>query len=220
MSVIDIVRNLVHDAPGAPEFAQPFTGVVAGTRDFGDEVAGEIFDGITVTIAAGMKIQTPANCLLRYVPDLATLPEDRRRAFINRWPDLRRLDGRSFDATAQSEGTLLLEIWATAFRRLEGMFASVEMPLPEAATTRPQTPVPRWFTFKGITRAELETRLQTIADAQFPGGPAPDISRFFTGEIPIYAPYQSTLAEAIGGDVEIRAFDSSGLVVDPAVTCG
>jgi phosphatidylserine/phosphatidylglycerophosphate/cardiolipin synthase-like enzyme len=220
MSVVDIIKNLVRDAPGAPQFAQPFTGVGAGTQDFGSDVAGEKFDAITITVTAGVKIQTPANCLLRYVPNLALLAEDKRRAFVDRWPDLRRLNGRSFDATAQSEGTLLLEIWPTAFRRLEGMFASVEIPIPDSDLTRPQTPVPRWFVFKGIARPELEGHVQTIANAQFPGGPAPDISKFFTGEIPIYAPYQSKLAEGVGGDVEIRAFDSSGLVVDPAVICG
>jgi phosphatidylserine/phosphatidylglycerophosphate/cardiolipin synthase-like enzyme len=220
MSVVDLVKNLVSDEPGAPQFAQPFTGVSVGLRDFGDDVGGEKFDAITVTIETGMKIQTPANGLLRYVPNLVTLAADKRRAFADRWPDLRRLDGRAFDAAAQSEGDLLLEIWPTAFRRMEGMFASVEMPIPGADLTRPQTPVPRWFIFKGIAKAELETHVQAIADAQFLEGPSPDITRFFTGEIPVYTPYKSTLAEGIGGDVDIRAFDSSGLVVDPAVFCG
>lgn len=218
-AVVELVRKIVGDAPGSPQFAQPFSGIAVGVQDFGDDVGGAIFDGITVNVGAGAKIQTPANGLLRYVPNLGALGAEHRAAFIARWPALRRLDGSVFDAAAQTEGNLLFEVWPTAFRRLEGMFASNEIPAPDADPTRPQMPVPRWFLFKGIPKAELQARVQTIANAQFPGAP-PDIARFFTGEIPVYAPHRNTLADAIRTDVEIRAFDLTGLVIDPAVICG
>ncbi|MCU1230030.1 MAG: clsA, partial [Acidobacteria bacterium] len=213
MTILDLAKSVLGESPGAPEYAQPFvdTGV---ERDFGDAVPGGLSSSVLLTIFAAAEVRTPTNGLLRYVPAAA---ERLKEPFQKWWPDLRLLDGSRLEPV---EGQVVFEVWPTAFRRLEGVFSTNDGPVPASKATLPLTPVPRWFVFGGITKVHLTTRVTAIAAAQFPPSTTIGLGPFFLGATPIYAPVNKPIAREDASKVEVWAFDSAGLVVDPAAFCG
>lgn len=230
MSLLDIIGEWLKSGPGAPKYAHMVLGCSI-LRDFGDIDFSDIdpannnkklSDSLSVVMSGGARIQTPTNGLLRYVPKLQSLDAEKRAAFVAAWPSLRRYDGLLFGPNLQVEGDLLFEVWPTAFRRLEYLFAGIEGPISSELNSEsnsfPQIPVPRWFWLGRIERSELEARLKEIVAKQFPPSkPSKNLSGFFNGEWPIYIEAGETLSQAFGVTVDIRAFDSSGLLIDPTV---
>jgi phosphatidylserine/phosphatidylglycerophosphate/cardiolipin synthase-like enzyme len=213
MSVLSIVKDILGGSPGAPEYAQPFVDVGV-TRDFAAAVPGGLSSSIVMTLNAAAEVRTPANGLLRYVPSAA---EQAKEPFLTWWPDLRLLDGSRLEPV---EGQVLFEMWPTAFRRLEGVFSTNEGPIPGTKATLPLTPLPRWFLFGGISKPQITARVTAIAKAQFPPAATIGLAPFFLGAFPVYAPVNTAIAREDGSTVEVWAFDTAGLVVDPAVYCG
>ena len=66
---------------------------------------------------------------------------------------MKRIDGSPFGPRQQpavlQEHDLLLEVWPAAFRRLEYLFSSLEVPASVADWDLPQAPAPRWFWIRG-----------------------------------------------------------------------
>lgn len=230
MSVLDIVGEWLKSGPGTPTYA-PMVSGGSVVREFGDidPLTNRMSDALSVALSGGARIQAPTNGLLRYVPNLKSLSEEKRAAFAAAWPGLRRYDGLAFGPGEQAEGNLLFEVWPTAFMRLEHLFASVEgptssnlpqMPVPSSSeqNSLPQMPVPRWFWLGGIAQSELEACLNDIVATQFKQPKS--LGGFFQGEWPVYVEAGQALSKEFGIPVDIRAFDSGGLLVDPLCILG
>lgn len=212
MSVIDTVKNWLGKSPGAPYFALPVVNV-SMLQDFVHN--GAITNRIKVKLGSfsdAGSVRAPANGLLRYVPSAALQVQ---QPFASRWPDLRLIDGSPF---VRAEGQVLFETWPVAFRRLEGVFSTIEGPVPDLPKALPQTPLARWFVFGGISKPAMQSAATTLAKASF-GDEVIDLQPFFDGKIPIYAPAHAPLLESIGGEIEVWAFDSAGLILDPLIYC-
>jgi phosphatidylserine/phosphatidylglycerophosphate/cardiolipin synthase-like enzyme len=213
---VDIVLSWFGDTPGSPRFAQPFKNVSEPIRDFGaPSTTGKPLDAVAVAITSGGSVQTPANGTIRYVPKL-DMPQT-KSAFAAVWPDLHLLDGSIYGVDTVPEGTVLFEIWPSAFRRLEVMVSANEGPTSTDKSAFPQTPVPRWFEFQGIAKAEIEARVNDIVASTFSS--TKDMTSFFAGTTTVYVPFATPLSTAFGTTVEVRAFDSTGLIIDPVVFC-
>ena len=62
-------------------------------------------------------------------------------------------------------------------------------------------------------------RIRAVIKNYLPGSEPTNLEPFFNGQEAIYLPFNSELSKA-ESEVEVRAFDSAGLVVDPIVFCG
>jgi phosphatidylserine/phosphatidylglycerophosphate/cardiolipin synthase-like enzyme len=157
----------------------------------------------------------PVNGMLWKVPQLT--PSTTDPAVLPSWPRLKRLDGSPFgprqEPAVLQEHDLLLEVWPAAFRRLEYLFSSLEVPASVADWDLPQAPAPRWFWIRGA--GDITAQAQAIANSQFAGtGVTPDITKFTEGKAPLLVRAGDTLALA-EDPVEIRVWDSLGLAMDP-----
>ncbi|MFZ2472639.1 MAG: phospholipase D-like domain-containing protein [Methanothrix sp.] len=211
MNPADLVKSWFGGSPGSPMFAQPFIDQNL-VHDFGpdQDTSVGISNSIAITGASSnAEILTPTNGTLRYVPKLTEMTKEKKAAFLKRWPDLYLIGGNPYNA---EEGDILFEIWPTAFRRLEVMFSTVEGIAEKGKKVVPQIPVPRWFIFHGIEKNKLEKSINNI---MMNANPDP----FFAGELSIYVHYNTHLAKNYGVTVYVSAFDSSGLVIDPAIFC-
>ena len=126
-----------------------------------------------------------------HVSNFATLPdprEDDGRSAA--WPPLRKLTGKPFTPEdASGDGVLsalLLEVFPQAFRRLEYLFSSLEVPTSIADWDIPHAATPRWFWIHGFGETGVKTTFEGIANAEWPGPDPPSIARFLKGLAPIF----------------------------------
>lgn len=214
----DVAINWFGSGANAPKICLPFDLPVTRSRHFGDPDGSGAHDSLVLTAPDGAWICAPMNGLLWQVPALgsgpAALPDD----VLPGWPNLRRVDGGAFgprSAFSQlAEFDLLLEVWPTAFRRLEYVLSSLEIPIGMDDWDMPQMPVPRWFWFRGL--GALGSRAQDIANRQFQGTALqPDLTNFSSGRTPLYVAAGDLLTLCDSTTLEVRAFDACGSVIDP-----
>ncbi|HYI12139.1 MAG TPA: hypothetical protein VEK57_24005, partial [Thermoanaerobaculia bacterium] len=205
-SLIDIAYNWLGSGPGVPKFALPLGWAPTRVHRFGDPAGAILQDSLRLTFSDPDEFHAPVNGLLRRAPDEAT-----------GWPVLKLIDGAPLVPDLHD---LLLEVWPSAFRRLEYVFSSLEVPTGLGMEV-PQAPAPRWFWFRGVGEG-IVTPAQTIANAQFAGsGLSIDIANFLDGRAPLFVAAGDLLtsfdpADPDGTDeLEIRAFDANGMILDP-----
>lgn len=201
-SLFDVAFKWFGNGPGVPKFTLPLGIAPTRVHRFGDLLGDTVQDSLRLTIPLPDQLHAPVNGLLR-----------RASAQVTDWPLLKRIDGAPL---VPEEHDLLLETWPSAFRRLEYVFSSLEVPTSLDGTELPQAPAPRWFLIRGIATG-IETPAQTIANAQFAGsGVSIDVANFLDGRAPLYVAAGDTLTSFDPDDeIEIRVFDGNGLILDP-----
>jgi len=163
-SFFDVAINWFGSGANAPKVCLPFDLAVTPTHQFGDPDGDTVKDSLALSVPVGAWMCAPMNGMMWQVPDLggaSALPE----GVLANWPQLRRLDGTAFAPGAPrgpANFDLLLEVWPTAFRRLEYVLSSLEVPVDPDNWDLPQMPVPRWFCFSGL--GELGMRANEIAN--------------------------------------------------------
>lgn len=200
-SLLDVAYKWLGSGPGVPKFALPC--VLAPTRAhrFGD-VAGNILqDSLHLVFPLPDQLRAPLNGML-----WRTAQQPRED-----FPVLKLSDGAKL---VPEEHDLLLEVWPSAFRRLEYVFSSLEVPV--SLEDLPQAPAPRWLWIRGVGEG-ITTPAQTIANAQFAGSSVSiDVANFLAGNAPLYVAAGDALTTFDPDEeIEIRAFDGNGLVLDP-----
>lgn len=207
-SLLDAAFDWIGDGAGRPKYCMPFDSRPTTTHSFGDPDGTGVFDSLLADPAV-VPLRAPVNGMLWTVPASLNDPD-----VLPHWPRLRRVDGSAFgpreNPAVLAEHDLLLETWPAAFRRLEYVFSSLEVPTSFAEWDLPQMPAPRWFWFRGV--GDMSVRAQAIATAQL--GSTVDITKFSQGRIPLYVNAGDRLTTA-ADPIEIRVFDSQGLVMDP-----
>jgi phosphatidylserine/phosphatidylglycerophosphate/cardiolipin synthase-like enzyme len=214
-SLLEAAFGWIGEGAGRPRYCLPFESrPLLQLQAFGDADGDGVHDSLRLD--PGLKdMFVPVNGMLWAVPaaadDTGVLPS---------WPRLRRIDGTPFGPRQTppvlQEHDLLLEVWPAAYRRLEYLFSSLEVPASVADWDLPQMPAPRWFWFRGL--GGIAARAQEIATAQFTGtGITPDITKFTQGKAPLYVEAGDRLVTAAEELVEIRAWDGLGLAMDPDV---
>ena len=210
VNLIDVAFDWLGGGAGLPKFCLPFATPPPRGFRFGDPDGAGVRDSLQLQPRAGDALAAPTNALLWHVPALTGDPPEVVRA----WPRLKRLDGTPFGAAQLAEDDALLEVWPSVFRRLEYIVSSLDIPAGLTDADLPQMPVPRWFWIRGV--GGMVTRAAQLAAAQFTGLPAPALTRFFAGELPLYVAAGDVLVVSDGdAPIEIRAFDALGLPVDP-----
>lgn len=209
--LVDAGMAWIGNGPGLPRFCIPFERSRNRTSRFADEVGGKRSSTLAIRTEPADRVTAPTNGLLWLLPDpnaSTTTP-----SILDRWPRLRNLDGSAFGRDQLAEHDALLEVWPSAFRRLEYVFGSLEVPVGARDWDLPQMPVPRWFWIRGLGTMAVHAPL--LANAQFPGGPTPNLTRFFAGQVPLLVKAGDLLAATDEETFEIRAFDMNGLPIDP-----
>jgi len=208
---VDAALGWIGQGPGLPRICLPFERSRTRTKKFADAVGSALGSALGIQTILGDFVRAPTNGLLWHVPNpsaATTAP-----SILESWPRLRNLDGSAFGRDQLAENDALLEVWPAAFRRLEYVFGSLEVPAGAVDWDLPQMPTPRWFWIRGL--GGMVTHAQLIAQAQFPGHPAPGLDRFFAGQTPLLVKAGDLLAVAEEEIFEIRAFDMNGLPIDP-----
>lgn len=202
-SLFDLAYRWLGSGPGVPKFALPLAFAATRTHRFGDPSGDTVRDSLGLTFPLPDQFRAPLNGLL-----WRTGTEPRAD-----FPALRLIDGTPL---VPEEEDLLLEVWPSAFRRLEYVFSSLEAPVSLEGSELPQAPAPRWFWIRGIGEG-IEGPAQAIANAQFSGSSVSvDVGNFLAGSAPLYVAAADSLTGFDPGDgIEIRAFDGNGLVLDP-----
>jgi phosphatidylserine/phosphatidylglycerophosphate/cardiolipin synthase-like enzyme len=219
----DVLLMWLGSGPSSPKYCQIVGSKATRFLQFGEEVAGVPSDLLDLAMNdIGTKAAAPTNALVWHVPNLtdSTLTPDEKAQVRAIWPPLRKLSGAPFTPEdARGDGTLdalLLEVFPSAYRRLEYLFSSLEIPASKDDWDIPRTPTPRWFWIWGFGETGIRNRFQAIADQQFAGHPSPTITRFMKGLSPIYVDAGETLDTFEDDDhIQVRAFDSTGLPIDP-----
>jgi len=221
MNALDVLGIALSSGLSAPAYAQPFRGGFAIAGHFGDPVAGGIRAGLQLTGTA--TVRTPHNVSLTLVPSLSGQGADAvaaREALTEKVRALRHPEGSVLTLADLQAGDVLLELWPGAFRALEAVFASLEVPTPESAGgALPGFPVPRTWLLRGISTASLQAAVQAEVNRQFSGGNAPALSTFSNRASPVYVPVDSAIGTA-GGSLDVRCFDTMGLPVCPNAVLG
>jgi phosphatidylserine/phosphatidylglycerophosphate/cardiolipin synthase-like enzyme len=202
-SLFDVAFRWFGSGPSVPNFALPLGRAPVRNHRFGDVVGDVPQDSLRLTMPLPDALHAPLNGMLWRV---AAEP---RADF----PVLKLFDGAPL---VPDEQDLLLEVWPSAFRRLEYVFSSLEVPVSLDGFEVPQAPAPRWFWIRGIG-VGIETPAQTIANAQFAGsGITIEVTNFLEGRAPLYVAAGDELTSFDPDDeIEIRVFDGNGLVLDP-----
>jgi phosphatidylserine/phosphatidylglycerophosphate/cardiolipin synthase-like enzyme len=202
-SLFDVAYKWFGTGPGVPNFALPFAFAPTRLHRFGDVLSNILQDSLRLSFPLPDQLRAPVNGMLWRVQ--AQPRED--------FPVLKLADGARL---VPDEHDLLLEVWPSAFRRLEYVFSSLEVPVSLEGSELPQAPAPRWFWIRGIGPG-IETPAQTIANAQFAGSSVSiDVVNFLDGRAPLYVAAGDQLTTFDPDDeIEIRAFDGNGLVLDP-----
>jgi phosphatidylserine/phosphatidylglycerophosphate/cardiolipin synthase-like enzyme len=202
-SLLDVAYKWLGSGPGVPKFALPCALAPNRAHRFGDVLGNVLQDSLHLTFPAADELRAPLNGMLWRVAQ--TPRED--------FPVLKLFDGAKL---VPDEHDLLLEVWPSAFRRLEYVFSSLEVPVSLEGSELPQAPAPRWFWIRGVGEG-IETPAKTIANAQFAGSSVSiDVTNFLGGNAPLYVAAGDVLRTfAAADEIEIRAFDGNGLVLDP-----
>jgi phosphatidylserine/phosphatidylglycerophosphate/cardiolipin synthase-like enzyme len=218
----DVLTMWLGSGPSSPKYCQMFArdDVDEVVQLFGADLNGAPSDYLELELGIGARVAAPTNALVWRVPDLSVLTEEEKAAVRVAWPPLRSLSGAAFgpeDARGGgvNEQALLLEVFPPAFRRLEYLFSSLEVPLSPEDWDVPRAATPRWFWVWGFTEFQIRTRFQAIATEQWAPNPAPTIDGFMKGLAPIYLDAHEELGSFSEEHVRVRAFDSNGLPVDP-----
>ncbi|HYQ03288.1 MAG TPA: phospholipase D-like domain-containing protein [Polyangiaceae bacterium] len=221
---IDVLLTWLGSGPSAPKYCQLVGPTATRSRQFGDELDGAASERFGLNCTPNAIVAAPTNALVWHIPDLGgtALTEDEKKEARRVWPPLRRLSGSPFSpADAFGDGTraaLLLEVFPAAFRRLEFLFSSLEVPTSMDDWDLPRMATPRWFWIRGFEEAALATSMSAIAAKHWPPAPAaaPTLTRFTKGLSPIYVDAGAELGRfASGGALEVSAFDATGLPIDP-----
>lgn len=218
-SLLDVAFKWIGGGAGLPTLCVPFRTPPPRAQAFGDPDGVKVRDSLILQPPSGAEFRAPVNGLLWFVPPSlggsAPLPPD----VLPAWPNLTLIDGRGFGPREKPPNVagndLLLEMWPSAFRRLEYVVSSLEIPLGMEDWDLPQMPAPRWFWFRGATGIGL--RAQAIANAQFAGTSIqPSVIPVGDGKSPLFVNAGDILTICDGSTpLEIRAFDSQGGVIDP-----
>ena len=219
----DVLMIWLGSGPSAPKYCQMVAGNAARLVQFGEEIDGVPSDLLKLSLGIiDAKVVAPTNALAWYVPDLTTsaLTDAEKTQVRTAWPSLKRLSGAAFTPElARGDGSrdaILLEVFPQAFRRLEYLFSSLEVPTSMDDWDIPRAAAPRWFWIWGFGATGLENRFKAIAAKQWEPRPAPAIGRFMKGLAPIYVDALEELGTFEDGEqIHVRAFDSSGLPIDP-----
>ena len=204
-SFFDVLMMWLGSGPSAPAYCQVVASHATRSVQFGQEAGGAPSDLLELTLGIiGAKVAAPTNALVWHVPDLsgALLTAEEKGQVHAAWPPLRRLSGAAFTPEdARGDGPLesiLLEVFPSAYRRLEYLFSSLEVPTSMDDWDIPRAATPRWFWIHGFGETGLAARFQAIANHQWQGQGTPAIDRFMKGLAPIYV----DAAEDLGGAFE------------------
>ncbi|HEX6095355.1 MAG TPA: hypothetical protein VF432_03440 [Thermoanaerobaculia bacterium] len=202
-SLFDLAYRWLGSGPGVPKFALPFALTPTRAHRFGDAAGTAVRDSLRLVFPVPDQLRAPVNGML-----WRTGTEPRAD-----FPVLKLIDGTPL---VPAQDDLLLEVWPSAFRRLEYVFSSLEAPVSLDGSELPQAPAPRWFWIRGIGPG-IETPAQTIANAQFSGSSITvDVANFLAGDAPLYVAAGDALTTFDPAEeIEIRVFDGNGLVLDP-----
>src|SRR5262245_16026166 len=219
----DVLMMWLGHGPSAPNYCQMVASHATRSVQFGNDLGGAPSALLELALGAiGAKVAAPTNALVWHVPDLSgtTLTDEEKKEVRAAWPPLRRLSGVNFaPEDARGDGVLaaiVLEVFPSAFRRLEYLFSSLEVPTSRDDWDIPRAATPRWFWIWGFGETGLRDRFQAIANKQWEPRPAPTIDRFMKGMAPIYVDAHEVLGTFEDGDrIQLRAFDSTGLPIDP-----
>jgi phosphatidylserine/phosphatidylglycerophosphate/cardiolipin synthase-like enzyme len=220
---LDVLMMWLGSGPSSPRYCQVVASHATRSVQFGQEIGGAPSDLLELTLGViGAKVAAPTNALVWHVPDLtaATLTDEEKTQVRAAWPPLRRLSGAAFtpeDARGDDvKAAILLEVFPSAYRRLEYLFSSLEVPTSRDDWDIPRAATPRWFWIKGFGAAGVLNRFQAIADQQWQGHGTPTIGRFTKGLAPIYVDAGEELGAFEDGErIQLRAFDATGLPIDP-----
>lgn len=220
LSVVDWYVTLLGSGPGAALYAQLLSDGHEVTLDFAAPIPASVDSGLSglpstrvhLTLGGPDELRAPMNGLLWHIPETADFTAERKA----RWPRLTQLDGDEFSPLRLATGDLVLEVWASAFRRMEQVFASLEAPTLESAEHPPARPAARWFVVRNVPDAAVRAATEALVAAQFGAITPPSLDTFHSGDVPIFVAAGDVLA-ALEGDEELQvaAFDSSGVVLDP-----
>ncbi len=221
-NLIDVLTMWFGSGPPSPKYCQVVTNAVQRSVQFGTEISGAPSDFLELTATAGEAVAAPANALAWHVPDLAALTAEEKDRVRAAWPPLRMLTGAAFtpeDAhdDDSAKGAVLLEVFPQAFRRLEYLFSSLEIPTSPDDWDIPHIATPRWFWIQGVDETALHLRFLDIATKQWPTTqPPPTIEAFDKGLAPIYVDAGGDIGRfGTGIPLRIKAFDATGLPIDP-----
>jgi phosphatidylserine/phosphatidylglycerophosphate/cardiolipin synthase-like enzyme len=223
----DVLMMWLGSGPSAPKYCQTFTKEHGVFERFGEMADGILADWMKVRVLTnGLKVAAPTNAFVWHVPNFTTggLTDDEKAEVRAGWPPLRHLSAVAFtpEEAGGDEilGSILLEVFPEAFRRLEYLFSSLEVPVSMEDWDIPRLATPRWFWIHGFGVTGIRDKFQAIATEQWAPEEPPTIERFLKGLAPIYV----DAGEDLGGNFEfntdhefikIRAFDSTGLPIDP-----
>jgi phosphatidylserine/phosphatidylglycerophosphate/cardiolipin synthase-like enzyme len=216
LSIVDWMGTLLGSGPGAAAFAQPLSDGHTVALDFArpdPDVLGVPADHVKVELGTGnAELRAPMNGLLWRIPDFSVWTDERKA----RWPRLAMFDTDEFSPLRLGPGDLILEVWASAFRRMEQLCASLELPPFDTAEHPPSRPVARWFVFRGVPAAASDAAVTVLVDQQFFGADVPTLEGFQNGDAPIYVEAGEVLASLLPATVlQLRAFDKTAQVIDP-----
>jgi phosphatidylserine/phosphatidylglycerophosphate/cardiolipin synthase-like enzyme len=220
----DVLLMWLGSGPSAAKYCQMVARHATRTIQFGDVGAdGKPSDLMELSLGViNAIVAAPANALVWRVPKMSgiLLTADELSHARDAWPPLRHLNGTAFSIEEAygdgSKESILLEVFPQAFRRLEYLLSSLEIPVSPDDWDIPRAATPRWFWIRGFAEVGLSDRFQAIATAQWPPGPAPTINQFLKGQAPIYVDAGQELGRFEDGErIQVRAFDSTGLPIDP-----
>ena len=219
----DVLTMWLGSGPSAPKYCPMFaqSDVDQVVVRFGAEQNGAPSDYLELELGIGtVQVAAPTNALVWRVPDLAALTEEEKAAVRLAWPPLRSLSGAAFGpeearGSGDGEQALLLEVFPPAFRRLEYLFSSLEIPVSPDDWDVPRAATPRWFWIWGFTEFQIQNQFLAITASQWAPNPAPTIAGFMKGLAPIYVDAHEVVGTFSEDRVRVRAFDSSGLPIDP-----
>ena len=225
-NLIDVLTLWLGSGPSSPRYCPMFgPNVERGASQFGQIVDGAPTAILELKYNNVGKLAAPLNGLLWRVPDdpPALLSDEEQATLEAAWPTLRGLDGQRLNHADLQGGdfddlnkAVLLEVIPAAFRRLEFLFSSLEVPQEMADWDIPRVPTPRWLWIWGFRADNLRERIGKIAQAQLELPQPPGLTLFEKGLAPVLVAPGDVLGEIVIDDrVRVRAFDETGLPIDP-----
>ena len=220
-NLMDVLVMWLGSGPSSPKYCQVVSKIAQRAMQFGDASGGAPSDMLEFEMDIGAVVAAPTNAFVWHLSNVATLPDPEKTMVRASWPPLRKLTGKPFTPEdASGDGVLsalLLEVFPQAFRRLEYLFSSLEVPTSIADWDIPHAATPRWFWIHGFGESGVKTTFEGIANAEWPGPDPPSIARFLKGLAPIFVKAGTSLGGVFdpGDRLRVRAFDTTGLPIDP-----